>query len=159
MTDIAFGRDLWALRPALVRVARNLCKDAERADDLASDAIARAWEYRRQFTPGTNLAAWVTFILRNRFLTEQRRKRWDGGNVEDHAGLVVPCPPAQEHHIHLRDMQAAFEMMPREQVEAVIAIALEDGSYEEAAESAGVPVGTMKSRIARGRAALQELMA
>jgi RNA polymerase sigma-70 factor (ECF subfamily) len=154
----AFGRDLWAERPGLVKYALSLCRDAERAEDLASHAIERGWQFRERFEPGTNLRGWLSTILRNRFLSEQRRQRWDGGSVEDIDGLVIPAAPSQEDAIHLRDVEKSFALMPREQVDALIAVALE-GTYEDAAVKLGCLVGTVKSRACRGRDALKELTA
>lgn len=156
--DRAFGHELAAERPALIRFGNSLCKDRDRAEDLASETIARAWKHRGRFEPGSNLSAWLTMILRNLFLSEQRRKRWDGGSIEDLEGLVIPVAPSQEDAIHLRDAQRMLDIMPSPQVEALLAVALE-GTYEEAAEKLGCQVGTIKSRATRGRDALKELTA
>jgi RNA polymerase sigma factor (sigma-70 family) len=154
----AFAADMMTMRPALVRFAQRLCHDRERSEDLASEAIARGWKYRERFEPGSNLAAWLSFILRNLFLSEQRRKRWDGGSIEDLAGLVIPVGASQEHYMALVDLDRALALIPRDQADAIIAVALE-GGYEEAAEASRMALGTIKSRVARGRAALVELTA
>ena len=153
---MAFAAALMDARPRLVSFARSLCRDAERAEDLASDTVAKAWAARRSFEPGSNLAAWLSTILRNCFLTEQRRKRWDGGYVEDLGPVTIPSPATQEDHVHLLDLNDALMLLERGQREAVIAVALE-GDYEQAAISLDVAVGTIKSRVGRGRRALQEM--
>lgn len=158
MSDDALAREMMALRPQLVRFARGLSKDDERSEDLASEAITRGWKARASFEPGTSLRAWLFMILRNFFLTEQRRKKWDGGSTDDIAGFVIPVAPSQEEAIHVRDFERALKLLPIDQAEAVLAVSL-SGSYAEAAEEANVAEGTIKSRVARGRAALVGLLA
>lgn len=158
MSDDALAREMMAVRPQLVRFARNLAKDEERAEDLASDAIARGWKARASFTPGTSLRAWLMFILKNVFITEQRRKKWDGGFIADIEGFEIPVGPTQEQVIELQDFQRALRLLPKEQADAVIAVSLA-GTYADAAEEVGVAEGTIKSRVARGRVALAELLA
>lgn len=157
MSDTAFAQDLMALRPRLVRFGRQLCHNPDRAEDLASHAIANAWRARDTFSRGTSLEAWVRFILRNLFLSEQRRKRWDGGYVADLEGFEVPAPASQESVVHVADIARAMKLIPAEQANALLAVAL-TGTYEEAAEDLGVAIGTIKSRVSRGRAALLELV-
>lgn len=153
---MAFAAALMENRPKLVLFARRLCQDVDRAEDLASETVARGWRFRDHFEVGTNLSAWLTFILRNLFLSEQRRKRWDGGFIEDHEGFEVPISPSQEDHMHLLDLERALDLIPPEQREAVLAVAM-NGDYEDAAHAMNVPVGTAKTRIARGRQALRDL--
>lgn len=153
---MAFATALMETRPALVKFARSLCHDFERAEDLASEAVSKAWGARSSFAPGTGLRAWLYVILRNVFLTEQRRKRWDGGYVADLGEIVIPMAASQEGHMHLLDLVEALDLIEPDQRDAVIAVALGD-EYEEAAETLGVPVGTIKSRVGRGRKALQEM--
>lgn len=158
MNDVAFANSLMAARPALVRYARSLCFDADRSEDLASETVAKGFAARASFIPGTNLRAWLTTILRNVFLTEQRRKRFDGGSIEDLGEFVIPVAATQEGHVHLRDAIDALAIIDPDQRDAVIAVAL-GNEYEEVAESMGVCVGTIKSRVGRGRKALQEISA
>lgn len=153
-----FAAALMDHRPALVRSAKRLCRDAERSEDLASEAIARGWRFRSRFEPGSNLGAWLSLILRNAFLTEQRRKRWDGGYIDDIAGLTIPVAASQEDSFHLRDLSDTLDLLPSDQKDAVLAVALE-GDYEAAAVSSGTNLGTIKSRVARGRQALRDLLA
>lgn len=155
---MAFATAMMAERPMLVRFAKRLCRDAERAEDLASEAITRAWKSRGRFEEGTNLAAWLCIILRNFFLSEQRRKRWDGGNLDDYEGFEPVAPASQEDCLHLADVDAMLALLPPDQREALIAIALE-GTYEEAAKAKGVTLGTIKSRACRGRQLLKDLAA
>lgn len=157
MSDAAFARDLMALRPSLVRYGRNLSRDPERAEDLASHAIANAWRARASFARGSALETWVRFILRNLFISEQRRKRWDGGYIADFDGFEVPSPANQESVVHVADLSRALKKIPDIQAKALLAVAL-CGTYEEAADDLGVAIGTIKSRVSRGRAALLGLV-
>jgi RNA polymerase sigma factor (sigma-70 family) len=158
--DDEIARDMMALRPMLVKFGRSLCRDEDRAEDLASDAIMRAWKHRSKFEPGTSPRAWLFIILRNLFFSEQRRKRWSGGYLEDMPALVATLGrrASQEDHVILKDVEKAFALMPPEQVEALLAVVL-NGTYEEAAAEQGQLVGTIKSRVGRGRNALNELLA
>lgn len=154
--DAAFANALMEFRPKLVLFARSLCKELERSEDLASETVMRGWRYRNRFEPGTSLSAWLSTILRNLFMTEQRRKKWDGGFIEDREAMQIPALGSQEDHVHLNDLSAALDMLPTEQKEALLAVALE-GDYEAAAIALDVNIGTIKSRVHRGRQALRDL--
>ena len=152
--DQQFRDQLVALIPALRTFARGLCGWRDMADDMAQDALVRGWAARDSFTPGTNFRAWMFMILRNQFYTTIRKNRrmtsWDPEVAER---LLVEGP-AQQHHIHLADVSKALQQLPPEQREVLLMIGANGLSYEEAAEVIGCAIGTVKSRLARGRKAL-----
>jgi RNA polymerase sigma-70 factor, ECF subfamily len=152
------GQALIGALPVLRAFARSLCGDRIRADDLVQETVARALANADKFTPGTNLHAWLVTILRNHFYSEGRRR---GREVEDADGALagrLAEMPSQESHLEMADFMRALQLVPAEQREALILIAASGFSYEDAAEICGVRVGTIKSRVSRARARLQELL-
>jgi len=156
--DQKFRDDLVALIPSLRSFARGLCGWRDMADDLAQDAMVRGWAARRSFTPGTNFRAWMFMILRNQFYTtirkDKRMTSWDPEVAE----RVLVEAPAQQDAIHVADVAKALQKLPPEQREVLIMVGANGVSYEEAAEVIGCAVGTIKSRLARGRKALALLI-
>lgn len=154
----AFREQLLAVIPALRGFARGLCGNRELADDMAQDAMMRAWAAQTSFTPGTNFRAWIFMILRNQFYTTIRRNSrmvsWDPEVAE----RVLVAEAAQQDGLNLQDVQTAMQKLPVEQREVLILIGANGLSYEEAAEVMGCAIGTIKSRLARGRAALATLI-
>ena len=156
--DSEFKGQLVALIPSLRAFARSLCRDPHMADDLAQEAMARAWKARASFTMGTNFRAWMFMILRNIFYTTaQRNSRMTSWDPEI-AERVLIQPATQHVGIELNDVQKALNKLPPEQREMLMLVAAEGVSYEEAAIIAGCAIGTVKSRVARARAALLLLL-
>ena len=153
-----FRAQLLAVIPALRGFARGLCGNRELADDMAQDAMMRAWAAQASFTPGTNFRAWIFMILRNQFYTTIRRNSrmvsWDPEVAE----RVLIAQAAQHDGLNLQDVQDALQKLPLEQREVLILIGANGLSYEEAAEVMGCAIGTIKSRLARGRTALSILI-
>jgi RNA polymerase sigma-70 factor (ECF subfamily) len=147
-----------ALIPALRSFARGLCGWRDIADDLAQDAMARGWAARQSFTPGTNFRAWMFMILRNQYYTTIRKNArvtsWDPELAE----RILVEPAAQQHAIHVADVAKALQKLPAEQREVLMLVGANGVSYEEAAEIIGCAMGTVKSRLARGRRALAALI-
>jgi RNA polymerase sigma factor (sigma-70 family) len=155
-----FREELVALLPHLRAFARGLCPGRpDQADDLVQETVMRAWAARDRFVPGTNLKAWTFTIMRNHFLNEIRRnKRTD--QLEDGAAeLLLVTEANQEDAIHLSDLERALQQLPPERREALLLVGASGFSYEEAALVCGVAVGTMKSRVGRGRAQLGAILA
>lgn len=152
--DQQFRDDLVALIPSLRSFARGLCGWRDMADDLAQDAMMRGWAARRSFTPGTNFRAWMFMILRNQFYTTIRKNKrmtsWDPEVAE----RVLVEAPGQQSAIHVADVAKALQKLPAEQREVLLLVGANGVSYEEAAEIIGCAIGTIKSRLARGRKAL-----
>ena len=154
-----FKRDLVGLIPHLRAFARTLCGDAAAADDLAQDAVMKAWDARSSFQMGTNMKAWCFMILRNQFYSEKRRS-WRSTQLDQEAAertLVAVDDP--ESPIALDEMRLAMKMLPMEQREALILVGAGGFAYEEAADICGCAVGTVKSRVSRARRALQGILA
>jgi RNA polymerase sigma-70 factor (ECF subfamily) len=157
-SETAFKRDLVALIPHLRAFARTLCGDAAAADDLAQDAILKAWDARASFQMGTNMKAWTFMILRNQFYSEKRRS-WRQSQLDQEAAertLVAADDP--EAPVALDEMRLAMGMLPSEQREALILVGAGGFAYEEAADICGCAVGTVKSRVSRARRALHTIL-
>ncbi len=153
-----FKRELIALIPFLRAFARSLCRQSGQAEDLAQEALAKAWHARRSFQTGTNLKAWLFTIMRNEFYSRARRD-WRQMPWDDEAGGRIPAAAdAQQWHLELCDVAEGLRHLPLEQREAVILIGAAGFSYCEAARICGVPEGTVKSRAARGREALANFL-
>lgn len=156
--DRQFRDQMVALIPSLRSFARGLCGQREMADDLAQETMVRAWAARASFTPDSNFRAWMFTILRNQFYTTIRKDRrmtsWDPEVAE----RVLVAAPAQQDAIHLADVAKALQKLPAEQREVLLLIGANGVSYEEAAEVIGCAIGTIKSRLARGRKALALLI-
>ncbi|WEK43383.1 MAG: sigma-70 family RNA polymerase sigma factor [Candidatus Sphingomonas colombiensis] len=158
LSDQAFKEMLAAGIPHLRAFARSLCGDRDNADDLAQEAMLKAWEGRGRFVAGTNFRAWIFTILRNHYFSQFRRKRFVGEWNDLVAERVLSAPASQGTAIELQDLMRAIQQIPPDQREAVILVAACGMSYEEAAAIAKVAVGTIKSRVSRGRAALEAIM-
>ena len=146
-----FKAELTALIPHMRAFARSLCRDATQADDLAQDALTRAWASRARFVPGTNLKAWTFTIVRNQFYSDKRRS-WRSCSLDPEVAeqtLVAVTNPTSA--LELDELRRAIAMLPQEQQEALILVGAGGMSYEEAGEICGAAVGTIKSRVSRAR--------
>lgn len=149
-----FQHDLAALVPNLRAFARSLCGTPDHADDLVQETLVKAWKSRESFAPGSNLKAWLFTILRNAYLSERRKRKWEVQDVDGEHALQVGVTGGQLSHMDLIDFHKAFALLPEEQKEALVLIGAEGFSYEEAALMCGCAVGTIKSRVNRARAKL-----
>lgn len=144
------------LLPDLRSFARSLVRDPEQADDLVQETIVRALGAIDSFKPGTNLAAWTFTILRNHFYSQWRKqRRVDVTQISDEIMVREHAGSAQEARLQLRDLKNAFWRLPAEQREALVLVAMRGLRYEDAAAICGCAVGTMKARVSRARAKLQ----
>jgi RNA polymerase sigma-70 factor (ECF subfamily) len=153
-----FKRELVALIPHLRAFARTLTGDQASADDLAQDALMKAWDARASYQMGTNMKAWTFMILRNQFYSEKRRS-WRQTQLDQEAAertLVAVDDP--QSPVALDEMRLGLAMLPAEQREALILVGAGGFAYEEAAEICGCAVGTVKSRVSRARRALQGIL-
>ncbi|MHA7820075.1 MAG: sigma-70 family RNA polymerase sigma factor [Erythrobacter sp.] len=153
-----FRDEIVSLIPSLRAFARGLCRDRELADDLVQDAMMRAWASRHTYKPGTNCRAWMFTILRNRFYSIVRKKGIKTVFEPEAAERILTQEPTQEDVIHLNDVNEAMAKLPEHQREVLLLIVGAGLSYEEAAEVADCNIGTVKSRLNRGRAAIKDMI-
>lgn len=153
-----FERDLIALIPHMRAFARSLCGNPAQADDLAQDALAKAWKSRDSYQLGTNLKAWTFMILRNQFYSDKRRSWRSMPLDQEVAERTLVAHTNADDALELDDVRQALAMLPDAQREALIMVGAGGFSYEETAEVMGVAVGTVKSRVSRARADLQAIL-
>jgi RNA polymerase sigma-70 factor, ECF subfamily len=157
-TSQNFHEELVALLPRLRRFARNLTRSPHDADDMVQIAIERAITRADQRQPDARLEGWMFKIVRNAWIDEVRsRRRRDKIYAPEEAGEHIGSE-AIEQEVTLMSVQAAMLRLPEEQRVAVSLVLIEGLSYKEAAEVLEVPIGTLTSRLARGREALQVLL-
>jgi RNA polymerase sigma-70 factor (ECF subfamily) len=156
--EAAFKAELVGLIPHLRAFARTLAGDPTAADDLAQDAMMKAWDARASYQMGTNMKAWTFMILRNQFYSEKRRS-WRQTQLDQEAAertlMAVDDP---ESPVALDELRLGLGMLPAEQREALVLVGAGGFAYEEAAEICGCAVGTVKSRVSRARRALQGIL-
>ena len=160
----AFRQQLLLAIPRLRRYARSLVFDASAADDLAQTALERALTHWHQFDQRRDILVWMISIAHNAHIDERRRNA--------RMSLVEPADAAAPPHAHLDrwgsdpvadvglriDLIAALQSLPVEQREALLLVGVEQFSYAECAEALAIPIGTVMSRVSRGRAALRDLL-
>lgn len=145
--------------PRLRRYARALTRDATRADDLVQSCLIRALEKSHLWQPGTDLRAWLFTILHNQHVNDVRRAVREGINVPvEDVAPVLTVPSTQGASLQLRDLDRAMARLPEEQRQVLLLVGLEGMRYEEVAIVLDVPVGTVRSRLSRGRDMLRHLM-
>jgi RNA polymerase sigma-70 factor (ECF subfamily) len=145
--------------PRLRRYARALTREVTSADDLEQDCLTRALSKVHLWQKGTDLRAWLFTILHNQYVNNVRRAVREGSAV----GLSDSEPslttlPNQAKRLELRDLQRAIAKLPEEQRAVILLVGLEGMRYEEVARVLDVPVGTIRSRLSRGREMLRQLM-
>lgn len=157
MTDFALLLEVEI--PRLRRYARALTRDVSRADDLVQSCLTRAVAKQHLWQEGTDLRAWLFTILHNQHVNDVRRSVREGISVaiEDAAPVLTVQPTAMDA-LQLRDLEAAIAKLSEEQRQVILLVGLEGMRYEEVAEVLGVPVGTVRSRLSRGRDQLRRLM-
>jgi RNA polymerase sigma-70 factor (ECF subfamily) len=158
LSDPEFKVQLAQVIPHLRAFGRSLSGSRDLADDLVQETLLKAWAARQRFQAGTNMRAWTFIILRNLYLSQMRRARFKGEWDDLVADRLLAAPASQDRHVELTDMQRALLHLPQPQREALILVGAGGFAYEEAAEICGVAVGTIKSRVARGRVALENIL-
>lgn len=151
-------RDLVALLPRLRRFARALTRSGDEADDLVQTALERALKNLGGWTAGTHLDAWMFRIMKNCWIDEIRSRAVRAKVfAPEEAGALVGSDGARamEYHLEVQAVCAAMEELPEEQRLAVALVLVEGFSYREAADLLETPIGTLTSRLARGRAAIE----
>jgi RNA polymerase sigma-70 factor, ECF subfamily len=149
--------------PRLRRYARALTRDVTAADDLVQDCLMRAVSKSHLWQEGTDLRAWLFTILHNEFVNDVRRAALKGrtmalGDTESETATTLTSAPNQDKRLELRDLERALAKLPDEQRSALLLVGMEGMNYDEAAAILGVAVGTIRSRLSRGREALRQMM-
>jgi RNA polymerase sigma-70 factor, ECF subfamily len=148
------GERIVGLLPRLRRFARSLSRNQHDADDLVQSAVERAWKNSGQLRPGANLASWMFGIMKNAWI-DDRRSRGRRGEVPlpDDSGSH-PAVSTADAEASLWSVSEAMSKLPEDQRLAIALVLVEGMSYKEAAEVLEIPIGTLTSRLARGRTAL-----
>lgn len=158
LPDAEFKTQLGQVIPHLRAFGRSLSGSRDLADDLVQETLLKAWAARDRFQAGTNMRAWTFIILRNLFLSQMRRARFKGEWDDFTADRLLAMPAGQDRQIDLSDLQRGLLQLPQAQREALILVGAGGFAYEEAASICNCAVGTIKSRVARGRAALEIIL-
>lgn len=143
--------------PRLRRYARALLGDRAAADDLVQDTLERAWSRWSTWRAGTDLRAWLFSIMHNLRVDQLRRPGLSTRAIEEE-DFEVSVRPTQTDELELQDVESALRLLPDEQREVLLLVALEGMSYEGIAETLGIPLGTVMSRLSRGRERLRSIM-
>ncbi len=158
MSDPGVLARIEACIPALRRYATALLRNREEADDLVHDCLVRALDKLHTRREEADVRAWLFTIMHHHFISQVRRRRARPTPElldESHDGAVA-MRPVQEDALHWRDLQRGLALLPEEQRSVILLVSVEDMSYAEAAQVLGVPVGTVMSRLNRGRERLRQ---
>ena len=143
--------------PRLRRYARALAGNRDDADDLVQDTLERAWAKSGLWHGVADMRAWLFSIMHNLHVDGIRRPKLATVTMDDDTPEVAMAP-TQGERLAVLDLQAALELLPIEQKEIVLLVAIEDMAYAEIATTLGIPIGTVMSRLSRGRERLRALM-
>jgi len=151
--------DIVALLPDLRAFARFMCREREAADDLVQNTVLAALDKQIQFEAGTNLKGWLFTIMRNRFYSDLRTQRRRPTSIDTDSAPTLAAVDNPEATLALKELTSAlFELNPQSR-EALVLVGAGGFSYEEAAQTCGAAVGTIKSRVSRARDALALIFA
>jgi RNA polymerase sigma-70 factor, ECF subfamily len=153
---LEFGRAVEREIPRLRRYAHALTRDRDRAEDLVQSCLARALAKPHLWTPGTDLRAWLFAILHNLRVSDLRRSMREDAYDQSVMSVMRAAPRQPDARLELRDLDRAISELPEVQRAAVLLIGLEEMTYDQVAEVLGVPIGTVRSRLSRGRAKLRK---
>lgn len=151
------SRAILAEIPRLRRYARALLGDRAAADDLVQDTLERAWRRLAQWRAGSDLRAWLFSIMHNLRVDQLRRPVLPTQALDDDSEQA-PSRPTQSDQLELLDLEAALRQLPDEQRAVLLLVALEEMSYAEVAAALDIPLGTVMSRLSRGRERLRQIM-
>lgn len=149
--DQTFSTEFLAMRSSLRRFAQSLTRDPARADDLVQDTMLKAWRSRESYAIGTNISAWLFTIMRNSFYSNMRQSgREISTDSHDHV-FDQAALPQQLDSLDIKDMETALSKLTVVMRQALMLVAIEHASYEEAAVIMKCRIGTVKSRVWRAR--------
>lgn len=152
-----FHDQLLAALPKLKRVAYRLAKDPVRAEDLAQDAVAAALRAQDGFVMGSNMGAWLCQIARN-LDVDHRRRAWRMVEMPEGLAEEIPIEPVGLARLELAEALEAISSLPAPMSRAIEGVVLAGREYQEVAAAEGVPIGTIKSLVSRGRAELRWIL-
>lgn len=155
---VDFATLLEAEIPRLRRYARALTREPTRADDLVQNCLTRAVAKQHLWQPGTDLRAWLFTILHNQHINDVRKSMKEGTAVDIENFEPLPVLPRADAVLELRDLDRAMAKLVLEQRQVILMVCLEGMSYEQVAEVLSIPIGTVRSRLSRGRDQLRRLM-
>ncbi|EKV31523.1 ECF sigma factor [Caenispirillum salinarum AK4] len=159
MANVDPGKQIEAQIPDLKRYARSLARSEADANDLVQDCVERALLKWHLYKPGTNLRSWLFTMMRNVFISQKRREavsqRYMSQAVHDESTIARP---SQMHSVYLKETVQAMEELSEQERSAVQMLGIDELSHQAAAELNSLPVGTMKSRLSRGRANLRTVL-
>jgi len=145
--------------PRLRRYARALTRATDRADDLVQETLVRALTKGHLWQPGTDFRAWLFTIMHNQYVNMVRRQARETTTVDlEHLSSTLAATTDPTSSWQLRELDRALARLPDEQREVILLIGLEGVAYETAAQILGVPIGTVRSRLSRGRETLRQIM-
>jgi RNA polymerase sigma-70 factor (ECF subfamily) len=144
--------------PHLRRYARALTGDQVAAEDLVQDTLERAWKRMALWRPGSNIRAWLFTIMHNLYVNQIKAAARGAQRNANSPDVTLPLSSSHDQRLELRDLHKALQGLPDEQREVVLLIGLEQLSYDEAAKVLRIPVGTVMSRLSRGREHLRLIM-
>lgn len=148
---------LVACIPRLRRYARALIGDRTGADDLVQDTMERGWNKLSSWRRGSDMRAWLFGIMHNLHVDQIRKPSVATVALDDDTPMPSFNAP-QTDRLEIRDMESALKMLPAEQREILLLVALEEMTYEEVVAALRIPVGTVMSRLSRARERLRALM-
>ena len=143
--------------PRLRRYARAMVGNRAAADDLVQDTLERAWSRLAQWQVGSDLRAWLFGIMHNLRVDQLRRPGLNAQPMGEEE-FEVPIRATQSDHLELSDLEVALARLPEEQRAVLLLVALEEMSYEEVARALEIPLGTVMSRLSRGRERLRLIL-
>jgi RNA polymerase sigma-70 factor (ECF subfamily) len=151
------SRTILAELPRLRRYARAMIGDRAAADDLVQDTLERAWSRFAQWQAGSDLRAWLFGIMHNLRVDQLRRGVLPTHSLDEDA-CEVPTRATQSDRLEVMDLESALRQLPDEQREVLLLVGLEEMSYADIAAALGIPIGTVMSRLSRGRERLRLVM-
>jgi RNA polymerase sigma-70 factor, ECF subfamily len=150
--------ELVASLPALRGYAMNLTRNRSLADDMIQDTLVKAWSNIHKYQPGSNMRAWLFTILRNTYYSNRQKAKREVADVDEVFASQLSVKPDHDGRMQLADFKKAFGQLPDEQREVLMLVGALGFSYEDAANTCGIAVGTAKSRVNRARQRLLELL-
>lgn len=157
-TSLSEDSEIISLIPALQAFARGFCRNPGDADDLVQETLTKGLAKIYQFETGTNMKSWLFTIMRNTYYTKVKIAKREVPGIAECASSRPTIGPSQEWAARGGEIWRAIQRLPAQQKEVLVLIGVLGGSYEEAAQICGCPIGTVKSRLNRARRRLLDAL-